>query len=317
MSDSIQWINLTKKKEWLTLFSEVFSSQMSENFLEWKYRDTKKMGVALKDEEKLVAFYGGMPRDALYNTKPIKAVQIGDVMVHPNQRGAFTRKGAFWKVATTYAEAMIGKNKEYDIAFGFPSKRAYMLGKRLNLYDAVDSLLELSWNVIRKPFFSLWRGRQWKDSDINALPLIWEKMSISLNQSLVGVRDEKWLQERYLNHPDSIYSVLSVHRFWSSRIDGVLILRNHDDGSIEWIDMIGDVALIPQFWNVAYRFCYKRAAKRLFCWMTKSHLDVFKMTNPQVHDIDIVIPLIVHNSSLDLAKIKNRWWLMAGDTDFR
>ncbi len=75
---------------------------------------------------------------------PARAVQIGDVMVHPKQRGILTRKGPFFQAAANFLEHFVGQGKDFPIAFGFPSERAYRLAEHLGLYEKVGELMRVS-----------------------------------------------------------------------------------------------------------------------------------------------------------------------------
>ena len=316
MSYSMIWISFNKAEEFLALFEEIFLIKMSKDFLKWKYRDAKELGMGLTHESKLVAFYGAMPRDISYEGTLIKAVQIGDVMVHPSQRSAFTKKGAFYKVALSYINEKIGKNKDYSLAFGFPSKRAYMLGKRLELYEAVDSLVELSWDITNSKNFIIYKAREFNMSDIKWVDVIWRKMQKSLKGSLVGVRDEKWLKERYLNHPLP-YTVLTIQSLFSTKATAFAVLKEHQDGNIELVDLIIDTYVIPSALKAIFSYYRKKNKKRVFCWITQSHSFLYDKAEPHTHNLDITIPFITYRSCMDIAKIRDRWFLMSGDTDFR
>lgn len=318
ISKDTEWFDISRGyEEWLQLFHQVFGTEMSEDFWRWKYRDVQKIGVALRKEGKLIAFYGGMPRNILLKGESMQAVQMGDVMVHPSERGAFTRKGSFWKVASSYIGSMVGEGNRYPIAFGFPNQRAYMLGKRLDLYDAVDSLVELSWETFPKVWFPLWRARKYKASDMYYVPKIWQKMKESLPHSILGVRDGQWLQERYLNHPDTPYTIISIYRYGSKKVHGIAVLRDRGEMGMECLDMFGDVKHVKKLWGAVFRYTQGKGYQRLFCWITQSHQRFFQPTQPQIQAIDIVIPFNVLTAGISPDDVRNRWWLMAGDTDFR
>ncbi len=317
MQNNIQWLETIDISKLQVLFNEIFGTQITQEFLKWKYRDAKHLGTAIEKDEQLLSYYGGMPRDVFYRRKIIHAVQIGDVMVHPNQRGAFTRKGAFYKMADAYIEKKIGFQKEYSLAFGFPSQRAYKLGKCLGFYDVVDSLVELEWGSGKKKYLGFWSYREVKNLDENSVSKLWEDMKYSLKESIVGVRNFKWINERYLKHPQNTYKVLTIKRVWNKNIKAIIFLKEHEDGSLEWMDMIGNVADLPLMWTIAYHYMSQYGFKKLFCWITKSQVDFFKASNPIVHDIDIVIPFIVKNAVMNIKNIKNHWWLMSGDIDFK
>lgn len=317
MQNDIKWIDSTNLLELKALFCEIFDIQTTQKFLEWKYRDAKQFGLAIQKNEQLVAYYGGMPRDVLYRERVIHAVQIGDVMVHPSQRSAFTKKGAFYRVAASYIEEKIGLQKAYSLAFGFPSQRAYRLGKRLELYDVVDSLVELEWSFGKKKSLWFWSYSELKNLDEESVSKLWSEMKQSLKKSIVGVRDFKWINERYIKHPQNSYKVLTLKRAWGKNIKAIIVLRELEDGSIEWMDMVGDVANLSLMQSVAYDYMSKGGFKKLFCWITKSQVDFFRATDPIIHDIDIVIPFIIKNATINIKDIKNHWWLMSGDVDFK
>lgn len=312
-----EWVDQTQQSEWLELFKISFQAEMTPQFLKWKYRDTVKMGIGVKRDEKLVAFYGGMPRDIILERHLVHAVQIGDVMVHPSERGAFTRKGAFLISAESFISQTIGTDKAYKIAFGFPSKRHYTLGEKLGLYDIVNTIKELSWTVKQKPSFSLWNFRNFEESDLDYIPRLWGEMVKNLPKSAIGIRDNKWIKSRYLDHPDKPYKMITVHRRWSKKPEGVLVFRDRGADGMEWIDMVGDITRLPAFCSIAYKFAFEHFSPRLFCWMTQSHLSHFEKTRPLTSETDIVIPITILTDGLKPEQIKDRWWLMAGDTDFR
>lgn len=121
---AINWIidkaNSDAEAELLNLFLDAFGHEMPPELWHWKYQGVDILGMMLRNEGKAVAFYGGMPRTTHLFGTPVTAVQIGDVMVHPEHRGTLTRKGAFFQVATHFLERYVGEQQLYPIAFGFP-----------------------------------------------------------------------------------------------------------------------------------------------------------------------------------------------------
>ena len=107
---------------------------MSQALWEWKYGHGHGLasGVWNQDGE-LVAHYGGFPRKVIDAGQVRMAVQIGDVMVRPAERGLMTRKGAFYQAVTHFLSAHVGDGAEFPHAFGFPNRRAMALAQRLGL----------------------------------------------------------------------------------------------------------------------------------------------------------------------------------------
>lgn len=313
----LEWLHADHSESFLTLFKNVFGSEMSYEFLLWKYQGCEHFGIGFKRDDELTAFYGGIPRDVLYRGEPLKAVQMTDVMVHPNERGAFTRKGTFWKVASTYIGTKVGDRNPYPLAFGFPSYRHYLLGNRIGLYDSVDSITELSWSSTPSNGLSFWKIRELKDSDMKYVPGLWDTMKEKFADSVIGVRDSRWLQKRYLDHPENPYQILVLHKIWKIKPEGIIILRDRGDAGIEWIDMIADPGLIQILHKSVMQYISKKPIKRLFCWITASHAHLFESTAPAQGDPDVVIPFNILTDGMSPENVQNRWWLMSGDTDFR
>ena len=92
-----------------TLFAQVFGHVISQEEWDWKYRSTDLRGSLLtKASGDAVAFFGGMPRSFSYQGRSIQAVQNGDVMVRPQERGVFSRKGALFHVAQHFFHINLG-----------------------------------------------------------------------------------------------------------------------------------------------------------------------------------------------------------------
>ena len=95
--------------------------------------------------QRLVAFYGGMPRELSFQGSSWRGIQVGDVMVDPDLRGSLSRRGPFQMAASTFLEQMLGQGGPCQIGFGFPNARAMTVAQKLGLYRAVDEVLELTW----------------------------------------------------------------------------------------------------------------------------------------------------------------------------
>lgn len=303
----------------LALFSRAFGHDMPQALWRWKYAGQPSAGMLAEHEGQPVAFYGGMPRDIRYFGHAERAVQIGDVMVAPDERGML-RSGAFFQVASTFLEQTIGYDKPFLLGFGFPTRKALKLAERLGLYATVGAVEELSWHASPgRPSFRLrsrllgpdaTAGMQGK---VNAL---WQAMAGSLQAFIVGVRDWAWLVQRYLAHPTIHYEVRLIEHRWTGKPLAVVILRFVDNG-VELMDVIGNPAEFPAAIGWIRRYAGRRGLSQVKFWITTGCSAYFAGTHATSTALDLRIPCNVWSPGPAPESINGRWWLTAGDTDFR
>jgi len=145
-----------------SLFKLSFKKYLSPELWQWKYANQQAQALCVWEENNLVGHYGGMPRDILFFGEPKMAVQIGDVMVDPSNRGALSRKGPFFLMAATFIDHYIGFEKPFLLGFGFPNRRAMQVAEHLGLYASVGQMLKFSWPVYKLdrvylPRYMCWR----------------------------------------------------------------------------------------------------------------------------------------------------------------
>ncbi len=315
------WVRRAHQAEWLDLFTASFGHDMSAENLQWKYQNTEKFGVGVWQDKQLVAFYGGMPRAISYFGRPAMAIQIGDVMVHPTQRGVLTRSGPFQIAATSFLEQQIGHLQPHLVGFGFPENKALRLAQHLGLYAAVDSLTEIRWPTLPGQPRLRYFARPVIESNAAQVNALWLEMRQALQSSIVGVRDWAFLRSRYLMHPLQPYAVLLVRRRFSGVPVGVVVLRDRQEQGVEMVDFVAPPARFQELLDTARRFSGRLGGPDVFAWITTSHADMLmpghSHTHTQAKKLDIVIPANTWSPGPSADELQDRWWLMAGDSDFR
>jgi hypothetical protein len=258
-----------------------------------------------------------MPRDVQLHGATVRAVQIGDVMVDPLERGILTRKGAFFRATAKFAESMVGPGRAYAFAFGFPSERHARLGERLGLYARVDEIVDAEWPPLPARPGLLTRTRALTINDLSDVDALWTQMAGALQDVALGVRDGAYVVRRFLEHPAARYLTLLVrHRFSSTPI-GLLVLRDREADGLELVDVVAAPEAYPDLVTVARRVAARLGRRRVFAWMTPRAAESFKATQPKVSPAGITVPTIVWDVVPDLEKLRGKWWLLGGDADSR
>ncbi len=306
--------------EMLTLFKKTFRHAMTPATWEWKYGSKYNREIGIWRNDQLIAHYGGIHRNILLFGQPQTAAQIGDVMVDINERGILTRQGPFFLMAATFLERFIGYGKPYLIGFGFPNERAMRVAERLGLYTEVGRMTEFSWQPLSK--LPKWGSRlrlveniddSWA---IKAVNECWRQMASDLQDAIVGVRDWRYVQRRYLSHPSQKYQIIVAKNRFGEKLNGTLVIRHEKDGC-EIVDIIAPLIEIPLLITHARRLARLANRGRVYCRITENFAAHFTAAGGVQQSINIRIPANAWTDGPNPEKLKNNWWLMSGDMDFR
>lgn len=304
----------------LRLFRQCFGYDMPPEQWRWKYAGSRSPGFLAERNGQVVAFYGGMPRPMQYFGEAAQAVQIGDVMVAPEERSILTRRGAFFRVASAFLEASIGYDKPYLLGFGFPTARALRLAERQNLYAKVGEMHEWRWPASPGRSSLRLRGRMLgmplSGQTAGKIDRLWQEMGAELASNIVGVRDAAWLQQRFAAHPTQHYQIWLVEKRLTGAALGALVLRQHD-GEIELLDVIAPPSRLPQLIAWAQRLAGRSGRQSLRFWASSALTPALSACGGERHALDLQIPCNIWSPGPPPAKIAGFWWLTAGDTDFR
>ncbi|HXH03526.1 MAG TPA: GNAT family N-acetyltransferase [Candidatus Competibacteraceae bacterium] len=298
------------------LFQAVFGQPMSAELWRWKYGGGRGSNVVAWAGGRLIAHYGSLSRRIAYFGRPQWACQIGDVMVEAHERGVLTRQGPFFLTAASQAEMVIGP---HHIGFGFPNGRALKVGARLGLYTQVGSVCEVSWTPLAtRP--ALWQrlrplhGGQ-REQVRRAGDRLWTAMAADLGEAIVGIRDGAWLLHRYLDHPHQRYQLWLLSNRLSGRPLGLLVLRQQGE-RCELLDLVAPLARLPALVLAARRLAAAWGASGLHCWISSGFAHLFEACGGQAQALDIGVPNSCWVPGPPAERLRDRWWLMAGDTDF-
>jgi hypothetical protein len=247
-----------------------------------------------------------------------RSVQISDVMVDPSERGIMTRKGPFQRVASAYQEAYLGYCDKHPFAYGFPNKRHMILGNKLGLYAEVDRVIELSWApapLQHETEYCIQPIVEITDEVKTYVSSLWQQMQTDLSEAILVIRDTEYLQYRYFDNPQHQYQMMLVRLAKDENILGLVILRI-DGHECRLMDMVCGLRNINHLVTCSRHLAHHWNLTKLFGWITSSKLDAFTPSLPMTTSTDIYIPGNIHVQKIPIDRLRNRWWLMMGDTDF-
>lgn len=314
------WVAAEHEPQCFDLFETAFGYRIDPRLWRWKYRDAPRPGMGAWRDGQLLAFYGAMPRQVLFRGEPASTVQIGDVMVHPAERGVMTRSGPFQIAASTFIDRSVGYGRPHLFGFGFPTDKALQVARKLGLYEQVDRMTELTWPTAGGWTDSsrLLRCRPIGPGDEAALDGLWAAMARDFPDSIIGVRDAAYVHARYAAHPTVRYECLLVRRLFGGAPQGLVVLRHLEDArNMELMDVVGPRRSFPALVAAARGWARRRGASSVRAWVTASHAGALTVGGATATPLDLLVPANVWSRGPSAEDLRDRWWLTAGDTDFR
>ena len=315
----IRWATRDDLEALQLLFKESFKHEMSPTRWLWKYQGAKAWGTAVHRDGRLVGFYGGMPRQCVLKNEPIQAVQIGDVMVAPEERSA-GRSGPLMRASASYIDNMPDLYPGFAFAFGFPSERPMRLGVALGLYRPVESINEIVWPALPNKL-SLLHRLQLIDNATDPqcqeqIDVLWALMRHDFADYIIPVRDkDRWLY-RYATHPEITYKLALISNELSSRPLAAVVMVEHSD-FIELVDYVGGVEGVELAVEGARLFAHSLGKFSVKGWFSNAIVSLFQAQCSSMTKTGIEVPMNLRGKSKEQAVLPAPLWLMAGDTDFR
>ncbi len=300
----------------ITLFEEVFKEKMSKEFWNWKYRGVKWRGICALKDGKVVAHYNGMPRDILYFGKWKRVLQPCDIMVSPKARGGIKQNSPFYTTVKVWSLSNLGVDKEFAFSYGFPNKRHSDLSEKLGVTTEVDTITELHWKCTETETptdYSLETYIESVELD-KEIKKIWQGMASDFKDAIIGVRNDKTLKFRYLKHPKFNYH-LYIIRDTSLKAISLFVLKQ-EGKIILLMDIVAKKEHFKTTIKAALNIAQEIDCHSMKCWTTTSKVDLYNHYTPEIVDPKVSIPTTSMVPGSDPKSIKNKWFLMYGDTDF-
>jgi len=215
----------------VALFKKVFGFELSLQRWRWKFRENpggeEHIYLAVTKSGRIVGQYAGLPVLMNWDGETLRFAQVVDAMVDPEFRAGLKKPGMFVKLAAPFIEAYRGLHKSVG-AFGFPPLHHLRIGRLLHYIERhrVEQLVRpldasatngsdhapsAHWIVEEIPAFDARADR------------LWARCRPEL--PVVVIRDARYLNWRYAQHPEVRYRLLVVRRRLSEEWAGLAVLR--------------------------------------------------------------------------------------------
>lgn len=294
------------------LFREIFGREMTLEEWKWKYlsdgNNKVYSSVAVTETGEIVAHYGGMVHQMVFNGKEIRGLSIGDIMVHPKYRGT----KLFKKVAELVPEEAVTDG--IMLGYGFPKERAMLLAEKLGLYEKIEDVYEAYKetrfnNNINRFIYKLF-PISYDDPRIDSL---WESVQSEIGLSVI--RDRVYFNWRYKRHPFFKYELWGFKGRFSNRLLGIVILRRENE-KILISDFVCKKDMLKPLLQKTENYASTCGFKTLSLWLPEY---LSKEIGDLAFNIKLTgtcIPRTTHDKTLKKNEIKGKFFYTMGDTDF-
>jgi len=212
----------------LNLWQAAFNSTMSLPLFRWKYLEnpySQAMMLSISNSDGVVAFYGGVPYLFHHEDRDTHAVQLMDIMTHPDHR----KNKVFVSTAKEFMSLYCASGALL-LMYGFPGEFHYGIGEKKLNYEKMGRVLHLKYSLKElsghtgKVFSNhkvLSSPDEYPDPYLD--PVSMESInSVDAHSSFLNhawnknrrdycfsiVRDAAFVKWRFFDHPEKEYKVL-------------------------------------------------------------------------------------------------------------
>jgi len=310
----IREIKSSDEKGIRVLFHLCFGKELESSYWEWKYRKSflGSSAVVAIDNGEIIAHYGGIKMRFYFSGKSFIAYQPCDVMTHPKYRARiFSKRGAMVRAGEYFY-----KINQMDFAFGFPSERHAILGKKQLGYTEYGYVQVLSKRVLDSYLWnpSLKTDIGWDSVHEEELDFLWDEVKDNFGLSIE--KKSLYIFWRYRDNPSKKYFPLIVRNRFNGKLIAFSALSFKED-ELFILDFLFSRDLnICTLMKHIERFAKKNGMKKITLWASPSD-PTFKYLMDYGFTQDKGIPYIfkILSNSLDEQFLLNHYYYKMGDYD--
>lgn len=297
------------------LFKSVFKEDMSSANWEWKYGDGRGAGVVVRNDDEVVAYFGGTERRVLFKGDAVCSIQCGDSMVAESQRGTLSKKGPFYLSVTSFLGRYVGFDRPYLLSYGFPNERAMRLAERLGMYAEIGTMLEVSWSPEASSQYRPIEFDFESPAHQDIARQLWSGMAADFVDRSIGIRDLEYLRHRYRDHPALNYRLQLVYHGASETTLGLIVTRQHE-GRLLLVDVVSAKKEFRDLLMYGRQLASELGCQDMHGWLTEVDSHLMTDTAAIIGEKPLRLPLGVYCEGLKPEEVQDSWFFMCGDSDF-
>jgi len=292
----------------IALFEQVFNQIITPAQWQWKYKGTGPAGVhsqlVFDSENRLLGHAGAIPLRGYLQGNPIPFFQICDVMVHPAARGHLGPRNLFTTLLRRLLGVIAAKQPE-AFCYGFPGRRPFLLGKRVRVYDQIETAVEITRSA-RSSGLPLLQVRP-LDWDDPLLDRFWTRLLPQ--HDLVLSRDREYLQWRYARNPYHHYDLLGF--FGLGRLLGWAVTRRSGERLLV-VDLLCKRYWLGLILPALDRFTATTNAQASCIWLPEAWRND---TGGEPQSTEVVVSNMLGKFPFATAWVKDNLYYTMGDLD--
>ena len=327
-----------------TVFGEMEKDKLDPKFWKWEFLegpDGKAFIYIVEDGGRVIGHFADIPRRFSVDGKIVLGTISVDLMVHPDHR----RKGLFSEMGRFAAQRV--KKEEGLFMASFPIRPetiagfhkigwqvvtelpvlVYPLrfGSIVNRYIHFSALSQLIGGFARVAYLLFFGGGKEEGNgiDVNEVTELddrfnhfWEKAS-SL-YPVVGVRNQTFLEWRYLHHPTRTYTIYRAMK--GKEMGGYIVLRKVDLLEFNSAVIVDLLAVGEDFLKALVKrgieYSRSQTADLLGCMLPRGHA-----YHRMLRDLGFLpsrkkfLLMVYRHSQKEVSLAPERWYVNWGDTD--
>lgn len=306
--------------EILTLFKEVFGTEMSLAFWNWRFIENpfgKGIIKLLFDNDKLIGHYAVVPMNVQLQGELLKAVFSMTTMTHPEYSG----QGIFTYLSE--ATYKLCQQRGFHFVYGFPNKNSYYgfthklkwndLGKITTLEKKIQSKAQ------KNPARIVVKKIEHFEGAVNPL---WDK--VKQGYTIIIPRTEEFLNWRFVENPEVNYEK-HIALDGNDCVLGYVVLKvyiEEDAARGHIVDMISiaDEGVVKLLLEYSYEFFLEKGIRDISCWIPEDsfYSEILRRQGFAKKQTETYFGVRIFSKEDTLctsAKEFANWFLTMGDSD--